>query len=131
MDTFYSLYPAVKHTHLLLIAVSVLFFIVRFVLQMRRSAVMEKKFLKVAPHVIDTFLLLSGVLLCFMINQYPFVDPWLTEKIGAVAAYILLGVMAMQQDRGKLFRIFAFVGALGWLMYAAKLAHFKQAVLIG
>jgi len=131
METFYSLYPAVKHLHLTLIAVSVLFFVVRFVLHLRQSALMGKKVFKVAPHVIDTFLLLSGLVLCFMIKQYPFVDPWLTEKIGAVVAYIALGVIAIKANRNKLFKVFAFLGAIGWLVYAAKLAHFKQAVLLG
>ncbi|AXQ13275.1 MULTISPECIES: SirB2 family protein [Shewanella] len=131
METFYSLYPAVKHLHMTLIAVSVLLFIVRFVLKLRQSAIMDKKLLKVGPHVIDTFLLLSGLTLCFMIKQYPFVDPWMTEKIGAVVAYILLGVMALKSNRNLIFRIFAFLGALGWVVYAAKLAHFKQAVILG
>ncbi|MBO2663522.1 SirB2 family protein [Shewanella algae] len=131
METFYSLYPAVKHLHMTLIAVSVLLFIVRFVLKLRQSAIMDKKLLKVGPHVIDTFLLLSGLTLCFMIKQYPFVDPWMTEKIGAVVAYILLGVMALKSNRNLIFRIFAFLGALGWVVYSAKLAHFKQAVILG
>lgn len=97
---------------------------------MLHSPIMERRLVKIAPHVIDSFLLLTGILLCFVINQYPFAEPWLTEKIGAVAAYILLGMMAMRSDRGRLFRIFSFVGALGWVIYAAKLAHFKQAVMI-
>jgi uncharacterized membrane protein SirB2 len=131
METFYSLYPAVKHTHLMFIAMSVIFFIVRFVLHLRKSPIMEKKFVKVAPHVIDTFLLLSGFTLCFMIKQYPFVDPWMTEKIICVAAYIALGVMALKSNRNKLFKFFAFIGAIGWVVLAAKLAYFKQVVFMG
>jgi uncharacterized membrane protein SirB2 len=126
-----TLYFAVKHLHLTLVATSVLFFIVRFVLQLRQSSIMDKKFVKVAPHVIDTFLLLSGLGLCFIIQQFPFVDPWLTEKIIAVAAYILLGYMALRTDRNKLFKVFAFIGALGWIVFAAKMAVFKQVALIG
>ncbi|MEH6464632.1 MAG: SirB2 family protein [Shewanella psychromarinicola] len=131
METFYSLYPAVKHTHMLLVATSVTFFIVRFVLHLRQSPIMEKKFVKVAPHVVDTFLLLSGFTLCFMIKQYPFVDPWMTEKIICVVAYIALGVMALKSNRNKLFKFFAFIGAIGWVVLAAKLAYFKQVVLMG
>jgi uncharacterized membrane protein SirB2 len=126
-----TVYFAVKHLHLTLVATSVIFFIVRFVLQLRQSSIMDKKFVKVAPHVIDTFLLLSGLALCFIIQQYPFVDPWLTEKIIAVAAYILLGYMALRTDRNKLFKVFAFIGALGWIVFAAKMAVFKQVALIG
>ncbi|GGQ17961.1 SirB2 family protein [Shewanella litoralis] len=131
METFYSLYPAVKHSHMLLVALSVTFFIVRFVLHLRQSPIMEKKFVKVAPHVIDTFLLLSGFTLCFMIKQYPFVDPWMTEKIICVVAYIALGIMALKSNRNKLFKFFAFIGAIGWVVLAAKLAHFKQVVFVG
>jgi uncharacterized membrane protein SirB2 len=131
METFYSLYPAVKHTHMMLVAMSVIFFIVRFVLHLRQSRIMEIKFVKVAPHVIDTFLLLSGFTLCFMIKQYPFVDPWMTEKIICVAAYIALGIMALKSNRNKLFKFFAFIGAIGWVVLAAKLAHFKQVVFMG
>ncbi|GGP86894.1 SirB2 family protein [Shewanella ulleungensis] len=131
METFYSLYPAVKHSHMLLVALSVTFFIVRFVLNLRQSPIMEKKFVKVAPHVIDTFLLLSGFTLCFMIKQYPFVDPWMTEKIICVVAYIALGIMALKSNRNKLFKFFAFIGAIGWVVLAAKLAHFKQVVFVG
>ncbi|MGI2258941.1 SirB2 family protein [Shewanella sp. GXUN23E] len=131
MDAFYSLYPVVKHTHLFLIGISVTLLLVRFFLKERQSALMQRKWLKITPHVIDTFLLLSGLLLCVLIKQYPFVDNWLTEKILAVFAYILLAFMAMRSDRNRLFRVFALLGALGWIVYAAKLAHFKQAVLIG
>lgn len=131
METFYSLYPAVKHSHMLLVALSVTFFIVRFMLNLRQSPIMEKKFVKVAPHVIDTFLLLSGFTLCFMIKQYPFVDPWMTEKIICVVAYIALGIMALKSNRNKLFKFFAFIGAIGWVVLAAKLAHFKQVVFVG
>jgi uncharacterized membrane protein SirB2 len=80
--------------------------------------------------VIDTFLLLSGLALCFIIQQFPFVDPWLTEKIIAVAAYIALGIMAFKADRSKLFRFFAFIGAIGWVVFAAKIAVFKQVALM-
>ena len=131
METFYSLYPATKHLHLTLLAVSALFLTVRFVLHLRQSELMNKKVIKIAPHVIDTFLLLSGLTLCFMIQQFPFVDPWLTEKIGAVVAYIALGVIAIKSNRNTVFKVFAFLGAIGWLVYAAKMAHFKQAVLLG
>lgn len=131
MEFIYSLYPYVKHTHMLFVATSVLFFMVRFVLHMRSSALMQKKFFKIAPHVIDTLMLLTGLSLCFLIKQYPFVDPWLTEKITGVAAYIVLGIMAMRPKQNTFFKMFAFFGALGWIVYVGKIAIFKSAVLLG
>lgn len=131
MEAISSLYPIFKHLHMLLIAISVLFFIVRFGLHMSHSPLMAKRTLKIAPRVIDTLLLLSGMALCLLIQQYPIEDPWLTEKVLALVAYILLGIMAFRTDRNRLFQTFAFLGALGWVVFAAKLAIFKQAVLIG
>ena len=55
----------------------------------------------------------------------------MTEKIICVVAYIVLGIMALKSNRNKLFKFFAFIGAIGWLVLAAKLAHFKQVVLMG
>ena len=124
METFYSLYPAVKHT-----ALNFHFFkcgILYYSLctAYAQSPVMDKKFIKIAPHVIDTFLLLSGLTLCFMIKQYPFVDAWMTEKLLAVLAYIGLGVMALKGNRNKFFKIFAFLGAIGWLVLCCQAGSF-------
>ncbi|WP_133407909.1 SirB2 family protein [Parashewanella tropica] len=130
MEFLTSLYPAVKHLHLTLIALSVSFFTFRFVMHLRESPILEKKFLKVAPHVIDTFLLLSGLTLCFIIKQYPFEAQWLTEKLAAVVAYIILGFIAMKAPRGKLFKIFAYIGAISWLVYAARIAMVKHSVAL-
>ncbi|WP_299004425.1 SirB2 family protein [uncultured Shewanella sp.] len=130
MEFLTGLYPGIKHLHLTLVATSVLFFVFRFVLHLRDSALLEKKWLKISPHVIDTFLLLSGLVLCVVIQQFPFVDPWLTEKLGAVVAYIVLATIALKANRGKLFKVFAAFGALGWVVYAAKIAVFKQAILV-
>ncbi|MGB0895154.1 MAG: SirB2 family protein [Parashewanella sp.] len=130
METLTSLYPAVKHLHLTLIALSVIFFTVRFVMHLRQSPILDKKFVKIAPHVIDTFLLLSGLLLCFIINQFPFETPWLTEKMGAVVAYIFLATVAMKAKRNNIFKIFAYIGAISWVVYAARMAVFKQTIMI-
>lgn len=124
------MYMAIKHSHMLLVALSLAFLVLRFVLSLTGSALLQRKFFKVAPHIIDTFLLLSAVALMVTIQQYPFVNPWLTEKLLAVLAYIALGVMAFR-GRTTTLRVFAFVGALGWLVLAIKLAMTKTPVLFG
>lgn len=124
------MYMAFKHTHLLLIALSLSFLLLRFVLAWRQSPWLQQKFVKIAPHVVDTLLLLSAVGLMVQIQQYPFSTPWLTEKLLAVLAYIGLGVMAFK-GRNQLLRSFALVGALGWLVVIFKIAISKQPVLFG
>lgn len=124
------MYMALKHTHLLLVALSLALLVLRFVLSLKGSALLQRKFLKIAPHVVDTLLLLSAVGLMITINQYPFVTPWLTEKFIGILAYIALGVMALK-GRTLALRVFAFVGALGWLVLVVKVAITKTPVLFG
>ncbi len=124
------MYMALKHTHLLLVALSLSLLLLRFFLSLKGSPLLQRKFLKIAPHVVDTLLLLSAVGLMLTISQYPFVSPWLTEKLFGVLAYIALGVMALK-GRTVLLRSFGLAGALGWLVLVVKVAITKQPVLFG
>lgn len=45
-------------------------------------------------------------------------------------AYIFLAAISLKANRNKLFKTFAALGALAWVMYAAKIAMFKQAILM-
>jgi uncharacterized membrane protein SirB2 len=125
------MYTAVKHIHLFMIACSVLLFVVRYVLMMVDSDLRNKAFLKRVPHVVDTAMLLSGVALIFITGFIPFTGaaPWLTEKLTCVLVYIALGFVTLGNSKNKVFKTFAFLGALGWLMVAANIAMTKATFL--
>ena len=125
------LYTSMKHIHLLAIALSVLFLTVRYILIMMDSSLLQKKFFKVTPHIVDTILLASGISLIFITGFIPFTaaGAWLTEKITCVLVYIALGFVALKLGRTKLIRSVAFFGALGWLYWAAHLAMTKVPTL--
>ncbi|OEF27422.1 SirB2 family protein [Vibrio rumoiensis] len=125
------LYTSVKHIHLLAIALSVLFLTIRYILMMMDSPLLQKKFFKVTPHIVDTVLLASGISLIFITGFIPFTPAgaWLTEKITCVLVYIALGFVTLKLGRGKLIRSVAFFGALGWLYWAAHLAMTKVPTL--
>ncbi|USH01777.1 SirB2 family protein [Grimontia kaedaensis] len=127
------MYVALKHTHLMFIALSVILFIIRFAWRMMDSKMLEKKWVKVVPHVIDTILLGTGVALIFVTGFYPFTPQgmWMTEKLTCVLAYIALAFVAMKYSQGTMFRLFAFFGALGWVFAAANLAITKTPQLLG
>ncbi|WP_070967142.1 SirB2 family protein [Vibrio sonorensis] len=127
------MYEGLKHFHLLTIALSATLLSVRYALMMANSSLLEKKFLKVFPHINDTFLLLSGIALVFYTGFIPFTPaaPWLTEKITCILAYIALGFFALKLGRNKLLRTFSFFGALGWLAMAGKVAVTKIPMFIG
>jgi uncharacterized membrane protein SirB2 len=124
------MYMALKHSHMLFIALSVTFLAVRFLLSLKSPALLQNKFLKIAPHVVDTFLLLTAIGLMLTIQQYPFQTPWLTEKLFGLFAYIGLAVMALK-GRTLLMRWVGFVGALSWLALVAKVAITKTPLLFG
>lgn len=123
------MYMAFKHMHMMFVVLSVSLFLVRYAMSLKPAAMLSNKFFKIAPHVIDTLLLLTAVMLMVTIQQYPFSSAWLTEKLLAVIAYIALGVMAFR-GRTMFIRSFCFLGALGWLGLAARVAMTKQPVFL-
>jgi len=128
MEQFYL---PIKHIHLSFVAFSLLFFIVRVVLMLANKAIHEKKWAKMTARIADTFLLLSALTLCAIIAQYPFVDAWITEKVICVVAYIILAYIALYRSTTLKGRLLTSIGAVGWILIAAKIAVFKQAFILG
>ena len=127
------MYEGIKHFHLMTVVISATLLSLRYALMMANSGLLEKKFLKVFPHINDTCLLLSGIGLIFITGFIPFTPaaPWLSEKITCVLAYIALGFFALKLGKNKLLRTFAFFGALGWLAMAGKIAVTKAPMVLG
>ncbi|MCV2886662.1 SirB2 family protein [Aestuariibacter sp. AA17] len=125
------MYMMVKHIHLTAVALSILFFIVRFFWSLRQSPMMEKKWVKITPHIVDTVLLASAIGLCFILSQYPFVNPWLTDKVIGVVLYIVVGLYALKLARTTMTKWVGFAGALAWIAFIGKVAVTKQPLLFG
>ncbi|QKG00571.1 SirB2 family protein [Aeromonas hydrophila] len=127
------MYFAIKHLHLLLIGLAVLMFMLRFYwLQTGSSRAASARTLKVSGWL-NGLVVLSGVLLCMMLDLNPLnnATPWLSEKLTAILVVAFLAMMALRLARSNGIRWFAFLGALGWLFFIAKLAVYKQASLFG
>lgn len=104
------MYAAFKHSHLLLVLISFLFFLVRSTWAFQGSSLLQKKIVKILPHIIDTFLLLSAIGLMVQLGQYPFVTGWVTGKLFGLIAYIIFGTFVIkraknQQQRGIFFAL--------------------------
>jgi len=80
------------------------------------------KIVKILPHIIDTALLTSAIYLAFNINQYPFVDGWLTAKLLALLAYIGLGIIALGRGKTKRIRLVALILAILTFSYIVSVA---------
>ncbi len=114
----------IKHIHLLFIVLTISSFIIRIFLAEFKPEILGAKVLKIAPHVIDTILLLSGIALVFQGNWMAGEYGWILSKFVMLLIYIGLGVMAMRSTGIK--RWVAFVGALAVFAYILSVAISKH-----
>lgn len=70
------------------------------------------KAVRIAPHLVDTILLVSAIGLTLLIDQYPFQTDWLTVKFFALIAYILLGTIALKRGKTRTIRYLALASAI-------------------
>ncbi|WP_406666561.1 SirB2 family protein [Gallaecimonas sp. GXIMD1310] len=125
------LYSSLKYLHVLTIVASLILLSWRFLLDWRGRDWRQRKLWTLTPRIVDSLLLLSAFGLCLLLGMFPFQTPWLTEKLLALVAYVVLAVVALQPQRRRLMRLFALLGAYGWILFAAKLAVTKMALVVG
>jgi uncharacterized membrane protein SirB2 len=116
------MYLAVKYLHVACVIVSITGFFLRGWLTFADSPVMNRRWLKWAPHVNDTVLLAAAIGLAVMSRQYPLAHAWLTAKIVGLLAYILLGMVALKPGRRRGVRIAAWLAALAVFAYVVSVA---------
>lgn len=115
-------YLWVKNLHMTSVVISVSLFVLRGTLELLARPWRQWRLLRVAPHVIDTVLLGSALWLAWRIGQYPFVQGWLTAKVLALLAYILLGMRALGKNTPQGQRLPFFVAALLSVAYIVGVA---------
>lgn len=116
------MYLAIKAVHVGCAVLSIGGFLVRGMLSLRGSPLLDARWVRVAPHVVDTVLLASALWLAWRSAQYPFVQGWLTAKVLALVVYIVLGTVALRRGRGRRARAAAFGLALGSVAYIVSVA---------
>ena len=114
-----------KIFHLTFIMLSLFSFIGRVLLSETRPEILKQKALKIAPHVIDTLLLVSGIALVIQGQWLSAEYGWIVAKIIALLGYIALGVVVMR-NRGT-ERWLAFAGAMACFAYIGIVAVSKNA----
>ena len=105
-------YLTIKILHLIMAALSISGFIVRGYWMMTRSETLSLRIVRIAPHVIDTVFLLSGIGLALMLGNNTYSQPWLIAKVIGLVAYIVLGTLALKRGPTMQIRIVAFAAAL-------------------
>ena len=70
---------------------------------------MNKKWVKIVPHINDTILLITAIMLAVGIQQYPFTQDWLTAKFIALLLYIVFGTFALKRAKERKNKIIFFI----------------------
>lgn len=101
-------------------------FFVRGLLMLRESTLLQARPIKILPHVVDTFLLISAIVLASQWGWAALQQPWLVAKIVALMIYIGLGMAALRAGRPKSLRVLAWLMALGMFGYIVAVAVTKS-----
>jgi len=86
------------------------------------SANLKLRWVKIAPHIIDTLLLASAITLAVQMHLSPLEHSWLMAKIIALLAYIGIGTVALKEGRSKQVRVSAWLLGLATFMYIVSVA---------
>jgi uncharacterized membrane protein SirB2 len=124
-------YLILKHLHMSCAALSGSLFLLRGIWMLRGSPMLQRRWVRIAPHLIDTLLLASALTMVVWSAQYPFVQDWLTAKVLALLAYIVLGSIALKRGKTMAVRATAFAAALAVFAYIVLAAITKHAAVLG
>jgi uncharacterized membrane protein SirB2 len=123
-------YLALKHFHMSCAALSGSLFLLRGVWMLRAPQLLAMRWVRIAPHFIDTCLLSSAVTLAWWSHQVPFAQPWLGAKVVALLLYIVLGTVALKRGKTRRTRAIAFAGALLTFAYIVAVALTRHVLVL-
>jgi uncharacterized membrane protein SirB2 len=122
------MYETVKSIHVGTVVLTILGFMLRGYWMMTASPKLKLKLTKIAPHVIDTVLLVSGVTLMVILKLPVMSQKWLLMKLAALVVYIVLGAIALGRGKTMRARTTAFVFSLAVFAYIVGVALTKSTV---
>jgi uncharacterized membrane protein SirB2 len=106
------MYLTIKTIHMTCALLSFTGFLFRSYLMVTGSRWLNHKWMLILPHVIDTFFLLSGATMAFMVNFGLFSQLWLTTKIMLLMVYLLFVGVALNRGKTRQIRITSFFLAI-------------------
>jgi len=121
-----AVYSALKIIHVSFAILSIAGFILRGVWMFGHSANLHRRIVRVAPHVVDTAFLISGIWLVVTLHLVVREQAWLIAKLVALILYIVFGAIALRWGRSMQIRAAAFIAALSAYLYIAGVALSKS-----
>jgi uncharacterized membrane protein SirB2 len=119
-------YLPLRNAHIACATLTIALFVLRGALMLADSPWQRATVLRILPHVVDTMLLTTALMLTTIVHQYPFASDWLTTKVLLLVVYVVLGSIALRRGRNRTIRKAAFAAALltvGFLVSVARARH--------
>jgi uncharacterized membrane protein SirB2 len=115
-------YLLLKSLHVGCVIVSGLGFALRGFWMLRASPLLQHPLTRRLPHVVDSVLLGSALLLAWVSQQYPFAQDWLSAKLCGLLVYIVCGALALKRCKSRNGRLFFLVLAMLAYVYIVSVA---------
>jgi uncharacterized membrane protein SirB2 len=119
-------YQTLKHLHMSFAAASGGLFLLRAGWRWFSPELLQARWVRILPHVIDTLLLTSALALAIWSRQSPTQQPWLAAKLCALLLYIGFGTIAIKRGKTPAQRGAALIAALLCFAYIVMVAVHKQ-----
>jgi uncharacterized membrane protein SirB2 len=113
-----SVYLTLRLLHVIFAAVTLSGFVVRGYWMIVDSDWLDRRTTRIAPRIVDTLFLATGIGMLITISLNPFSQPWLMAKFAGLMLYVLLGTVAIKRGSSRFVRIaaratFAYIVGVG------------------
>lgn len=127
------MYLMFKHLHATLAMLSLVLLLLRVFLAWNDASKLDKKWLKITPHLVDGLFVISVIGVLTITKAHPFTSSFHTEKFIGFLAYIAFSITSVLALRGrfsvKLKAPLAAMAILTWF-WMVKVAMLKQPILL-
>lgn len=120
----------VKTLHVGCALLSISGFVARGILKLRNSALLQQRWLRISPHVVDALLLASAITLVVQQQLNILQQSWLLAKLAALVIYIALGLITLRFARTNAMRLASFILAIVTFGYIVLIANTRNAMII-
>lgn len=109
---------SIIHLHGLFVLLSLVLFSLRGYWMLRDCPALQARWVKIAPPIIDTLLLLTALWAAWLLFWSHGTHPaFITVKIIGLIVYIALGLVALKLGKTRAIRLAAFIAALSVYAY--------------
>jgi uncharacterized membrane protein SirB2 len=116
----------IKTIHVTFVVLSFAGFFIRGIWMLKDSKLLQQRWVKITPQVVDTVLLVSAIVLAIQMQFSPLQQPWLMAKIIALLVYIGVGLVALRLGRSKKVRLYAWLLGMAIFLYIVSVALSKS-----